>query len=51
VICYSREQYRWKPDGANGHPSRNDPPSRARESGPIVVPPYSVTVVRYHPRP
>ena len=51
VIRYSREQYRWIPDGANGHPSRNDPPSRVRESGPIVVPPYSVTVVRYHPRP
>jgi hypothetical protein len=53
VIRYSREQYRWKPDGEHGHAVRNDPPERQRlsEADPLIIPPYSLTVVRYHPRP
>jgi len=52
VIRYSREQYRWKPDGERGHPVKNDPPERRRISAadPVIIPPYSLTVVRYHPR-
>jgi len=51
VIRYSREQYRWKAAGANGHATKNDPPERIRATEPVMLPPYSLTVVRYHPRP
>ena len=51
VIRYSREQYRWHANGENGRPARNDPPQRERLAAgvPIVLLPYSVTVVRYDP--
>ena len=51
VIRYSRAQYRWKANGADGHPIRNDPPARTRQAEPVILPPYSITVVRYHARP
>jgi len=48
LVTYSAAQYSWQADGPNGHPSRNDPPSRrtVRTEGPIVVPPWSVSVLR-----
>ena len=52
-VRYSREQYRWGANGANGRPLKNDPPRRDRfpSAEALVIPPYSLTVVRYHPRP
>lgn len=43
---YSREQYSWKADGPRGHPSKSDPPAHLIVSGPITLPPFSLTVVR-----
>jgi len=53
VVRYSREQYRWKQNGAKGRPVKNDPPGRDRLAAGerLLIPPYSLTVVRYHPRP
>jgi hypothetical protein len=44
---FSRAQYRWIPDGENGHPQPDHPPRhrRTREDR-IELPPYSLAVVR-----
>jgi hypothetical protein len=48
VTRYSPAQYQWNADGAKGRPVRSQPPvvraERVRE--PLVVPPYSITIVR-----
>jgi hypothetical protein len=48
VVQFSREQYSWKDDGPNGHPSRSLPPAHfTREaSSSYELPPYSLTVLR-----
>jgi hypothetical protein len=47
VIQYGRDQYVWAPDGAAGHPTRDQPPRRFRlDRQPLTLPPYSLTVVR-----
>lgn len=48
VVQYSAEQYAWHDEGAEGHPSRSDPPVRRRVAADAVqLPPYSVTVLRF----
>jgi hypothetical protein len=44
---FSRAQYRWNPNGPNGHPAPNNPPrhQRTREES-MTLPPYSLAVVR-----
>ncbi len=46
-VQYSKQQYRWKNDGANGHPVLNLPPVRKHLNDPakIGLPPYSLTVL------
>jgi hypothetical protein len=48
VTSYSRTQYEWTSDGAKGRPARSDPPvvRTAPASKALVVPPYSITIVR-----
>ena len=48
VIGYGRAQYEWKAEGVRGHPARSgEPVSRPLRAGaPLIVPPYSLTVVR-----
>lgn len=50
VIQYSPQQYVWRANGANGHPTRSEPPVRFQvldELAPaITLPPMSFTVVR-----
>lgn len=48
VISYSAAQYAWHADSARGHPTRSAPPSvgTARAGAAVVVPPYSLTVIR-----
>jgi len=48
VIQFSRQQYAWKDDGPNGHPSRSLPPAHfTREaSSSYELPPYSLTILR-----
>ena len=48
VRSFSAAQYEWKADGANGHPVRSDSPTRQMlgTNDDLVVPPYSLTVVR-----
>jgi hypothetical protein len=44
---FSRAQYRWIANGENGHPSRDRPPEHRRtRDDSIVLPPYSLAVVR-----
>jgi hypothetical protein len=44
---FSREQYRWHPKGADGYPAPDRPPShRSTRDDEIVLPPYSLAVVR-----
>ena len=48
VVQYSPKQYAWKPDGPNGHPSRNLPPERftVKDAGAALnLPVSSLTVV------
>jgi len=49
---FSSEQYVWHTDGAAGYPSRSLPPKKMmltdREEQGIVLPPYSLSVVRGH---
>ena len=48
VVQYSPRQYAWKPNGPNGHPSRNLPPERfvAKDAGAALkLPASSLTVV------
>lgn len=48
---YSREQYRWNPDGPLGKANPNLPPEhrkvRAGTAGDVTLPPYSLTVVTW----
>ncbi len=50
VIQYSPKQYDWYADGADGHPTRSDPPVNFRvediRATGVVLPPLSLTVVR-----
>ena len=47
---FSRAQYRWRPNGAQGHPDPALPPRRrSTASDVIVLPPYSLAVVRGSP--
>jgi len=48
VLRFSAAQYEWRAEGANGRPVRSDPPERRylRSTDALVVPPYSITVVR-----
>ena len=47
---FSRAQYRWRADGANGHPKPDRPPTHhVTRSEAIVLPPYSLAVVRGSP--
>jgi len=48
LTTYSSEEYQWKPDGANGHPVKNLPPStrRVTTDQPITIPPWSIAVLK-----
>jgi hypothetical protein len=47
VQQYGADQYVWRPDGAAGRPTRNDPPRAFTQAGDrILLTPYSLTVVR-----
>ena len=48
MIGYGRAQYEWRADGARGRPARSAAPVRRTLAGgePLIVPPYSITVVR-----
>ena len=50
ITQYSQKQYRWKANGANGHPIRNFPPKistlPASHKAPVLLPAYSITVIR-----
>ncbi len=47
LVQYGPAQYVWQADGVNGHPTRDDPPHQTvAEGGPIVLPAYSITVLR-----
>ena len=48
LASYSSEEYLWKPDGANGRPSRNLPPSirRITLDKPVTIPPWFIAVLR-----
>ena len=44
---YSTANYSWHPDGPNGYPTRSDPPQFFTQTAmPVILPPYSLTVVR-----
>jgi hypothetical protein len=48
VTSYSPAQYQWKAGGAKGRPSRSRPPvvQTVRAGARLIVPPYSITIVR-----
>jgi hypothetical protein len=48
VIQFSRDQYLWHDDGADGQPIRSLPPARSTQkpSSSYELPPYSLTVLR-----
>jgi hypothetical protein len=48
VIQFSRDQYLWHDDGANGYPSRSLPPMHSTQKASSFhdLPPYSLTVLR-----
>ena len=48
VIQFSRDQYLWQDDGADGHPIRSLPPASfiQKASSSYELPPYSLTVLR-----
>jgi hypothetical protein len=47
---FSRAQYRWRANGENGHPAPDRPPRhRTTRDDVIVLPPYSLAVVRGAP--
>lgn len=48
IVQFSRAQYQWLDDGANGHPIRSLPPAQVQQaaSEPCELPPYSLTVLR-----
>jgi hypothetical protein len=44
---FSREEYRWIPDGENGHSGPDHPPRHQKTRAErINLPPYSIAVVR-----
>ena len=47
IIQYGKEQYKWKAEGENGHPSKSLPPVNKKINGTssIMLPPFSLTVV------
>lgn len=46
-VQYSGSDYRWEPDGPSGHPLLDRPPhSLTGSRGEVVLPPYSITIVR-----
>lgn len=46
---FSRAQYRWRANGAEGHPNSDRPPRhRITRAAEVVLPPYSLAVVRAH---
>jgi hypothetical protein len=48
VVQFSAAQYVWRDDGPNSRPARSDPPARfRRDADDVVLPGYSVTVVRF----
>ena len=48
---YDSSDYRWKPDGSNGHPVLDRPPHALSGKGAaITLPPYSISVIRSTPR-
>ena len=47
VTQYGQDQYVWRPAGAAGHPTRNEPPRRfTLARGSLSLPPYSLTVLK-----
>ena len=48
LVTYSADQYHWRDDGAEGHPTRNLPPSTKTLTSdqPINIPPWSLSVLR-----
>lgn len=46
VSQYGTDQYHWQAARTNGHPTRDDPPRHFFRDGPVMLPPYSMTVVR-----
>jgi hypothetical protein len=47
VVQYGQDQYVWRPDGAAGHPVRDEPPRRfSLASASLTLPPYSLTVLK-----
>lgn len=48
VWTYDRTRYAWKDDGEKSRPARTLPPLKTRQDGtrPVVLPPWSLTVVR-----
>jgi hypothetical protein len=50
VIQYSSKQYTWRAKGAQGHPTRSEPPERYEVpqgfAAGITLPPMSLTVIR-----
>jgi hypothetical protein len=48
VVQFSPAQYAWRDAGADSRPTRSDPPDRfTRDAAALVLPGYSVTVVRW----
>ncbi|MBV9010128.1 MAG: hypothetical protein JO354_13345, partial [Verrucomicrobia bacterium] len=48
MVQFSREQYVWRDQGADGQPVRSEPPSHREvvAHGGFELPPYSLTIVR-----
>jgi len=53
AFAYGPAQYAWRANGADGVPLRNAPPARRmlKAAEPLIVPPYSLVVVRHEHRP
>ena len=47
VAQFGKAEYAWKEAGKDGHPIRSLPPTHRPFSGSLVLPPLSVTVVRF----
>jgi len=52
LVTYSADQYHWRDDGAEGHPTRNLPPSQSAITGTIpddqsfTLPAWSLSILR-----
>lgn len=48
LMSYSEKEYAWHPNGAKGHPVRNDFPSTHAVQGnhPVTIQPWSISVLR-----